>query len=130
MFGVQFGRLPPDSLRDRLLPRGLVPIPQNCGRDCFFSQRPRDLPVCLPEAFAPSLLCETNFFFFSSRKAAKTCPPRRAQRNTGRPTAGRLTEKEKYPFFAPAPQYCWGLPCFAAWRLCALNIFFTLAKEY
>ena len=49
-----------------------------------------------------------DFFFFTLAKAhrggqdAETCPPRRAQRNCGRLTAGRLTEKGKYPFFAPS----------------------------
>jgi hypothetical protein len=37
-----------------------------------------------------------NFFFFYSRKDAEP------QRNSGPPTSGRLTEKEKYPFFAPS----------------------------
>jgi hypothetical protein len=36
------------------------------------------------------------FFSFFSRKDAEP------QRNTGPPTTGRLTEKEKYPFFAPS----------------------------
>ena len=59
-----------------------------------FAACPAELRVYPPEAFAAWRLCE--LFLFSSRKGAKP------QRNTGRPTAGRLTEKKKYPFFAPS----------------------------
>jgi hypothetical protein len=80
-------------------PAGLrEPVPQNCGETYFFSfllakaqSRIRRGGLC-----GLAALRANNFFFFYSRQGAEP------QRNSGPPTSGRLTEKEKYPFFAPS----------------------------
>jgi hypothetical protein len=92
-----------------------------CGRQ---AQRRKEIvvrSVWLPEAFAPSLLCVTNYFFFFS---AKTCLRKAGAKKlwTTPNRRGRLVSRIKLLKFLPAE----GLSVLAASR--AKYFFFTLAK--
>ena len=89
----QMGQLPPDP------PRRTGTGSLQGGRGDLLSQSPpiRRRGQALG-GFARHIL-----FFFLLAKTHRGGQDAKPQRNSGRPTAGRLTEKENYPFFAACP---------------------------